>query len=112
MKLWREQLMHTNLGTKIIRRRYAHMAPAALDPIEGFEFKFYSSDRGEPPHVHVWHSGHKIKFWLGPPVALIKTASGRSRSGFKPKEVKRAREIIEEHLEEILTGWHAFFSGT
>jgi len=42
----------------------------AIQPVDGFEFKFYSNDRAEPPHVHVWRDGRQIKFWLGPPVVL------------------------------------------
>lgn len=58
--------------TRVIRRRYGHMAPMAMDPIEGYEPKFYANDRGEPPHVHLYKKGTKIKFLLGPPVKLAR----------------------------------------
>jgi hypothetical protein len=79
------------------------MAPAAIKSVEGYEFRFYSVDRGEPPHVHVvFGEGRrgkkiKVKFWLGPPVRLAQVPPRR----LKPQEVRRAREIIEEHIDEI-----------
>jgi Domain of unknown function (DUF4160) len=87
-----------------LRKRYGHMSPMAMAPIDGFEFRFYSSDRGEPPHVHVYKSGHKVKFWLGPPVALAEPARG-----FKRQEVRRARKIIEDRRAEIAQKWRDFF---
>jgi hypothetical protein len=89
----------------ILRRRYGHMAPAYIGPVEGFEFKFYTKDRGEPPHVHVFRAGlPKIKFWLESPVRL---AANPRR--WKAQEVRRAREIIEEHREEFIKKWKKFF---
>ena len=32
--------------------------------IEGYKFRFYSSDRIEPPHTHVLHGEHVAKIWL------------------------------------------------
>jgi len=37
--------------------------------IEGYEFRFYSSDGNEPPHVHVLRDDNEAKIWLVP-VAL------------------------------------------
>jgi hypothetical protein len=34
--------------------------------IEGYAFRFYSSDKGEPPHVHVIKDGRVAKVWLSP----------------------------------------------
>jgi len=34
--------------------------------IEGYKFRFYSSDIVEPPHVHVLRSENVAKIWLSP----------------------------------------------
>jgi len=34
--------------------------------IDGYKFRFYSSDIQEPPHVHVIHGDNVAKIWLGP----------------------------------------------
>jgi hypothetical protein len=89
---------------KAVRRRYGHMAPAALDKIEGYETKFYSSDRHEPPHVHVYKNGPKIKFWLFPNVRLAKPVRR-----VKAQELRRAKEIVEENRETIVARWASHF---
>ena len=38
--------------------------------IEGYKFRFYSSDIQEPPHVHVIHGDDVAKIWLVP-VSLL-----------------------------------------
>ncbi|HTP97941.1 MAG TPA: DUF4160 domain-containing protein [Casimicrobiaceae bacterium] len=91
---------------RALKRRYGHMAPAFMGPVEGFEFKFYSKDRGEPPHVHVFRAGlPKLKFWLEAPVRLAE-----SPRRWKAQEVRRARQILEERREEFIAKWESFFS--
>jgi hypothetical protein len=34
--------------------------------IEGYKFRFYSSDVNEPPHMHVIHGENVAKIWLNP----------------------------------------------
>ena len=34
--------------------------------IEGYKFRFYSSDIQEPPHVHVIRNENVAKIWLVP----------------------------------------------
>ena len=34
--------------------------------IEGYKFRFYSSDINEPPHFHVIRGGNEAKIWLQP----------------------------------------------
>ena len=64
---------------------------------------FYSGDGDEPPHVHVVRDANTAKFWLGP-VRLD------SSGGFKPAEVRRIQRLIEEHREELLGSWDAYFN--
>ncbi len=69
-----------------------------------FRFFFYAGDGGEPPHVHVERDDAEAKFWLDP-VRLE-----RSR-GFRRQEINRVRNLVEEHREQLLEGWNAFFHG-
>lgn len=34
--------------------------------IEGYKFRFYSSDINEPPHMHVIKDNKEAKIWLQP----------------------------------------------
>jgi Domain of unknown function (DUF4160) len=89
----------------VLSRRYGHMAPMLIEPVEGFEFKFYAKDRGEPPHVHVFRHGlPKIKVWLEAPVRIAENPRR-----WKLPEVRRAREIIEERREEFIEKWKHYF---
>jgi hypothetical protein len=76
--------------------------PTVLE-IEGFRFFFYSADRNEPPHIHIRKAGQEAKFWLNPirPVYL-----GR----FKPSEVRRMNEILEQNQAYILERWNEQFN--
>ncbi len=69
-----------------------------------FRFFFYAGDGGEPPHIHVERDDAEAKFWLDP-VRLE-----RSR-GFRRQEINRVRNLVEEHREQLLEGWNAFFHG-
>lgn len=64
---------------------------------------FYSSDRAEPPHVHVERDDSTAKLWLSP----VRLQASR---GFRPAEVRRIQQLVERHREELLRSWNAFFS--
>ena len=66
---------------------------------DGFVFFFYSSEGGKPVHVHTRRAGGFAKFW-GEPVQL------EYSQGFRPRELARAEELIEQHRETILGRWH------
>ena len=68
-----------------------------------YQFYFYSSEEGEPPHVHVKRDRLLAKFWLQP-VRL-------SRPGrFRDHELRRIERIIQERENLILEAWHGHFS--
>ena len=67
-----------------------------------YRFFFYSSDRGEPFHVHVEHGDNIAKIWLDP---LRLQNSG----GFNRSEINRILMIINEHQSELLEAWNDFF---
>ncbi len=70
--------------------------------VEGFRFHFFSLEGSEPPHVHVRKGGGKAKFWLSP-VELV-----HSRRLTKA-ELRRARELTEEHAQDFLKRWQEYF---
>jgi hypothetical protein len=77
------------------------VTPAVLQ--EGpYRFFLYSSDRAEPPHVHVERDERRAKFWLSP-VRLQKN------SGFPSAELRRIEGLVNENESRILKAWHDFF---
>ena len=69
-----------------------------------YRFFFYSSDRDEPPHVHVERDDNEAKFWLRP-VRLE-----RSR-GFGRPELRRIEGLVENGAESLLRSWNEYFAG-
>ena len=68
-----------------------------------FRFFFYSSDREEPPHVHVERDTAIAKIWLTP------VRIERSR-GFNRHQIRRACRIVEKHQQQLLGRWNDYFS--
>ena len=66
---------------------------------DGFRFFFYSAESGEPPHIHISHSGRTAKYWLEP----VELASS---DGFRSHELARVRDLILEHREALRSAWH------
>ncbi len=67
-----------------------------------YRFFFFSSDRGEPTHVHVDRDQRLAKFWLSP----VRVASNH---GFTPNELNRIAPIVREHEAALLKAWHDYF---
>ena len=63
---------------------------------------FVSHDSPEPPHVHVQREKMVAKFWLEP-VVLEKVG------GFKPHELNKIGDLVQEHRELFLERWHEYF---
>lgn len=63
---------------------------------------FDSSDREEPPHVHVERDQNLAKFWLEP-VRLQRSG------GFRRPELRRVDRLVVENMERLLREWHGFF---
>ena len=64
---------------------------------------FYSSDRDEPPHVHVERESSRAKFWLDP-VRVCESG------GFGATELNRLRAVVGAHEAVLLEAWHEFFA--
>ncbi|MCL1473599.1 DUF4160 domain-containing protein [Argonema antarcticum A004/B2] len=67
-----------------------------------YGFIFFSSDRGEPPHIHVKRDRQLAKYWLEP-ITLEKNR------GFKDRELNQIAKLVEEHRTVLLDAWHDYF---
>lgn len=65
---------------------------------------FYSSDRDEPPHVHVERDENEAKFWLRP---VILERSG----GFGRQELRKIEALVANNAEALLRSWNECFKG-
>jgi hypothetical protein len=55
-----------------------------------YSFIFFSSDKGEPPHIHVRRDRQLVKFWLQP-ISLSKN------KGFKDHELNDILQMVETY---------------
>ena len=67
-----------------------------------YSFIFFSSDRGEPPHIHVQRERSVAKFWLEP-VALV------TNRGFRAHEMRRITRLVVQYQATLLEAWHDYF---
>jgi hypothetical protein len=67
-----------------------------------FRFYFFSGDGAERAHVHVGKDKAEAKFWLNP-VEMVYAV------GFKAQELRRVRNLVEEHAAEWLEAWNEYF---
>lgn len=77
------------------------MMPTVLE--DGpYRFVFFSSDKDEPPHIHVKRDRWIIKFWLDP----VTLATNR---GFPGHEVNRIARFVADYEQTLLEAWHDYF---
>jgi hypothetical protein len=68
------------------------------------EFRFFFFSREEKRiHVHVSHPDGEAKFWLTPEVELA------SQTGLASHVLNEAKQLVEDHREEIADAWHRHF---
>lgn len=70
--------------------------------IDGYKFRFYSSDRFEPPHIHVIRAEKAAKIWLQP----VSVAYNR---GYHQAELNRIVKLTQNNLERLEEAWNAYF---
>jgi hypothetical protein len=70
--------------------------------IEGFKFRFYSSDVNEPPHVHVIQAENVAKIWLNPVVLEY-------NRGYNRAELNRVLRLTRLNEQRLLEAWHEHF---
>ena len=67
-----------------------------------YSFVFFSSDRGEPVHIHVKRDRSIAKFWLDP------VAQEKNR-GFEEHELRVITRHIAENRQLLIEAWHDYF---
>jgi hypothetical protein len=70
--------------------------------IEGFRFFFFSNEGVEPPHIHVEKADAYAKFWLQP-AQLVHS------EGLTPSQLRRVRELVDQHGALFLERWNEYF---
>ena len=73
--------------------------------IHGYLFRFYSSDRFEPPHVHVIRGENEAKIWLSG-VAV------ESNHGYNGPELNRIVKLTESNRSRLLDAWNEYFGSS
>ena len=53
--------------------------------------------------MHVQHADGEAKFWIDPAVELF------ANYGLKPVQLADARQLIEEHVDDIRDAWNRHF---
>jgi hypothetical protein len=71
--------------------------------IEGYKFRFYSSDVGEPPHVHVFRGDAVTKIWL-------QAMTVEYNRGYNQSELNKILKLTRQHQNELLETWNAHFN--
>lgn len=67
-----------------------------------YTFVFFSSDRGEPLHVHVKRDQQIVKFWLEP----VSVAKNR---GFAAHELRQIERLVVKHRVTLMEAWDEYF---
>ena len=70
--------------------------------IERYKFRFYSSDAGEPPHVHVIDGDKVAKIWLRP----VSTEYNR---GYNRAELNYILKLTRANQARLLENWNEYF---
>lgn len=67
-----------------------------------YRFRFYSSDRTEPPHVHIQEDGRDAKIWLhGLDVSF--------NHGYNERELQKLIAKVAEHRNGWIGSWNEYF---
>ncbi len=71
--------------------------------INGYKFRFYSSDLNEPPHMHVIRDGNEAKVWLQP----IDVAYNR---GYNKVKMNQILKLTKQNQQKLLEVWYGHFN--
>lgn len=71
--------------------------------VRGYRFFFFSSEQGEPPHVHVEKDDCSAKIWLNPVILQYS-------SGFRPHEINVVLKLTQQHATKLEETWHEYFN--
>lgn len=65
---------------------------------------FFPAGDHEPPHIHVISEDGVARIKVSPQIELM------SNTGMKPKDLRRAMNLVEEYREEIIKIWKVYHS--
>jgi len=71
--------------------------------IEGYAFRFYSSDLHEPPHVHIIHAENVAKIWLN-------SFDVEYNHGYNRAQLNRVLKLTQKNHTKLLEAWHEYFN--
>ena len=71
--------------------------------IERYKFRFYSSDVGEPRHVHVIDGSKVAKIWLHP-------ISVEYNRGYNTAELNYVLKLARQNRTKLLEAWNDYFA--
>lgn len=71
--------------------------------IDGFKFRFYSSDINEPPHVHVLREKNVAKIWLN-------EIEVEYNHGYNQPTLNRILKLTRENQERLTEFWNDHFN--
>ena len=70
--------------------------------IEGYKFRFYSSDVNEPPHAHVIQAERMAKIWLN-------SLAVEYNRGYNKTELNKVLKLTALNESKLLEAWHEHF---
>jgi hypothetical protein len=70
--------------------------------IEGYKFRFYSSDVNEAPHVHVIRAECVAKIWL-------KSLEVEYNHGYNKAELNKILRLTKQNETQLLEAWNEHF---
>jgi hypothetical protein len=69
----------------------------------GYRFFFYSNENNEPMHIHVSKGDAEAKYWIS------SSFDEAYAYGFKVRERKEIKTLIENNAGKIIEKWNEFF---
>ncbi len=70
---------------------------------EQYDFRFFSSDLMERPHVHIYRGKSRAKIWMQP----IEVEWNR---GYNGPELNKILKLVREHRVLLLEAWKEHFA--
>lgn len=87
----------------LTQNRQNHIVSPTVLQRGPYRFFFFSSDRGEPIHVHVERERKTAKFWLEP-VRL------EYNHGFSSTELSKVATLVQELQVQLVKAWYEYFN--
>ncbi|MBI3914270.1 MAG: DUF4160 domain-containing protein [Chloroflexi bacterium] len=69
---------------------------------EGYKFRFYSTDRTEPPHMHAIRGENVAKIWL-------MTLEVEYNRRYNERDLNRIVRLVQENRKRLLEVWYEHF---